>query len=351
MAWQGPRRHGRRQAAHSISLVFGFALLAVPLLSGCAMPGAASAADVHGRALPSAGSTATVTTTPVSPATPTSPPAPPPTPGYTPPAPAPDTSAAAYILMDPATGAVYASSNVDAERAMASTTKIMTAMVALSFGTPDQRITVGTDINALAGTGASLAYLRQGDTLTLRHLLYGLLLPSGDDAAIVIADGVAGSQDNFIRLMNFEAALLGMRHTHYANVHGLDAPNHYTTALDLATLTRFALRNPTFAQIVATAHYELPATGAHGAYSWDNTNLLLSSEYYPGVTGVKTGYTGHAGACLVFAAARPYGQLLGVVLGEPDEQARFTDAAALLDWGFALKLRSAIRRPVGFPAR
>lgn len=351
MAWQRPRQQRTRRAVHTFSLVFCFALLAVSLLSGCAMQGAASATDARGRALASAGGTATVATTPVSPMAPAGTPVPTPTPGYAPPAPAPDTSAAAYILMDPTTGAVYASGNADQERAMASTTKIMTAMVALTFGTPDQRITVGADINALAGTGASLAYLRQGDTLTLRHLLYGLLLPSGDDAAIVIADGVAGSQANFIRLMNFEAALLGMRHTHYVNVHGLDAPNHYTTVRDLATLTRFALRNPTFAQIVATAHYDLPATGAHGAYSWDNTNLLLSSEYYPGITGVKTGYTGNAGACLVFAAARPYGKLLGIVLGEPDDQVRFSDATALLDWGFALQLRSAMRRPVGFPAR
>lgn len=361
MAWQRrQRRRGTRRAFHISGICFCFAVLALPLISGCALSGATSASDAHGSALTSTNSAATATSSARSgvastaaPSSASAAPAGTPTPAstYVPPAPPPDISAAAFILMDPDTGAVYASNNADQERAMASTTKIMTAMVALTFGKPDQRITVGADINALAGTGASLANLRQGDTLTLRHLLYGLLLPSGDDAAIVIADGVAGSQDNFIRLMNFEAALLGMRHTHYANVHGLDAPGHYTSARDLATLTRYALRNPTFAQIVATAHYGLPATGDHGTYIWDNTNLLLSSEYYPGITGVKTGFTGNAGACLVFSAARPYGRLLGVVLGEPDEQARFTDAAALLDWGFSLQLRSAVRRPVGFPAR
>ena len=342
----------RPQRTHRLSsLLSCLSLLAVLLMAGCSLPRvSAASADGAGDARQSAVRTTVITTAPftaLSPAAPSDTPAP----SYTPPAPLPATSAPALLLMDPDTGAIYAAANADQERAMASTTKIMTAVVALTMGKLDQQITVGPDLSALAGTGASLANLRQGDTLTLHDLLYALLLPSGDDAAIVIADGVAGSQDNFIRLMNFEAALLGMRHTHYADVHGLDAPDHYTTARDLATLTRFAMRNPTFAQIVATAHYTLPATAAHGTYSWDNTNLLLSSEYYPGISGVKTGFTGNAGACLVFAAARPYGRLLGVVLGEPDDQARFTDAAALLDWGFALEMRSAIRRPVGFPAR
>jgi D-alanyl-D-alanine carboxypeptidase len=140
--------------------------------------------------------------------------------------PAPALSATAYVLIDPTSGVVYLSHNARAELPMASTTKIMTALVALTFGSLDQRITVGADAAALEGGEASVAGLRAGDVLTLRELLYGLMLPSGDDAAVAIADGVAGSQDHFVTLMNTEAALLGLWHTHYADVHGLDAPGH-----------------------------------------------------------------------------------------------------------------------------
>jgi D-alanyl-D-alanine carboxypeptidase (penicillin-binding protein 5/6) len=248
----------------------------------------------------------------------------------------PTLSAREAILVDSVTGRVYLAVNADTEMPMASTTKIMTALVALSFGNLDQRITVGADAASLVGTGASVAYLQQGESYTLRELLYGLLLPSGDDAAVAIADGVAGSQNHFVQLMNLEATLLGLGHTHYSDVHGLDAPGHYTTARDLAALTAVALRSPVFAQIVATPVYTLAANSAHGAHTWTTTNLLLSTELYPGVLGVKTGFTGGAGYCLVFTAARPFGRLVGVVLGEPNEQARFDDAAALLTWGFAM---------------
>ncbi|MGH2515748.1 MAG: D-alanyl-D-alanine carboxypeptidase family protein, partial [Ktedonobacterales bacterium] len=156
---------------------------------------------------------------------------------------------------------------------------------------------------------------------------------------VVIADGIAGSQARFVQLMNLEAFLLGLTSTHYANVHGLDAPGHYTTARDLATLAQFAMRYSAFRQVVGTAVYNLPATATHAAYTWTTTNELLTTMLYPGVTGIKTGYTGNAGACLVFAATRPAGKLIGVVLGEwdPTEQARFTDATALLNWGFGIE--------------
>jgi D-alanyl-D-alanine carboxypeptidase len=217
---------------------------------------------------------------------------------------------------------------------------MMTALVAITYGNLDQPITVGQDIAQLAGTGASLAYLQPGDVVTLRDLLYGLLLPSGDDAAIVIADGIAGSQAGFIYLMNDEARLLGLTHTHYANVHGLDATSHYSSALDLARLASFALRDPAFAAVVGTATYALPATATHQPYTWQNTNKLLFPPAYPGVVGVKTGFTGNAGYCLVFAAQGPTGRLVGVVLGEPTEDSRFTDARVLLDWGFTAQAQA-----------
>lgn len=253
--------------------------------------------------------------------------------------PAPATTAAADVLLDPQSGQVYLAQNADAERAMASTTKMMTALVAITYGNLDEPVTVGPDIAQLAGTGASTADLRAGDVLTLRDLLYGLMLPSGDDAAIVIADTVGGSQAGFVYLMNDEARLLGMKHTHYVNVHGLDADGHFSSAGDLARLAGFALRNQTFANVVATPTYALAATPDHQAYTWTNTDVLLFPPVYPGILGVKTGYTGQAYYCLVFAARGPTGMLVGVVLGEPDEASRFTDARALLDWGFSQQAR------------
>ncbi len=251
-----------------------------------------------------------------------------------PPAP-PATTAAALILLDPATGQVYLAQHADDERAMASTTKMMTALVALTYGHLDQRITIGADSAALVSGGvASVAGLQQGEVLTLRELLYGLLLPSGDDAAVAIADGVVGSQAGYVYLMNDEARALGLTEIHFADVHGLDAPGHYSSARDLARLAAVALANPDFAAIVGTGVEQVPATAGHPPFTWKTTNDLVLPPAYPGILGVKTGFTGNAGYCLVFAAQRPSGRLVGVVLGEPVYDARFTDAAALLDWGF-----------------
>lgn len=255
--------------------------------------------------------------------------------------PAPPLAAHVAYLLDPDRGTLYLATNPNAEVPMASTTKIMTALVALSVGTLDMPITVGADAAAINDGTSSVAGLRTGEVLTLHDMLYALMLPSGDDAAIAIADGVAGSQERFVGLMNAEAALLGLWHTHYADVHGLDIVQHYTSARDLVTLTRVALRSPTFSQIVATPSYVLPATNSHAAYEWHNTNRLLTDRPYEGVTGVKTGFTGDAGRCLVFSATRPSGRLLGVLLGEPTDADRFADARALLDWGFALEADDA----------
>ena len=260
------------------------------------------------------------------------------------PTPPPTLTANEAFLLNPATNTIYLASNADEEVAMASTTKIMTAYVALTFGQLDQPIKVGPD--AVGATlqkqyGASVAGLHAGDVLSLRDLLYGLLLPSGDDAAIAIADGIAGSQQNYVALMNLEAGLLGLRHTHFSDVHGLDAPNHHTTARDLARLASVAMQNPTFAAIVGTPSYTVPSAADHASYSWQTTNNLLSPLAYPGIIGIKTGFTGEAGGCLVFAAKRAYGELIGVLLGEQVENNRFTDAVALLTWGFSIEAQQS----------
>lgn len=254
----------------------------------------------------------------------------------TPPAP-PALTARAAELYDLTTGKTMLAINTDTELPMASTTKIMTAVVALTYGKLDQPISVGADAFAIEGQGTSVAGLRQGETLTLREMLYCLMLPSGDDAAVAIADGVGGSQAGFVALMNLEAGLLGLSHTHYANPHGLDQTGHFTSAGDLVRLATYAISSPTFAQIVRTPTMVLPATATHHKYTLTNTNELLPGEpyAYAGALGVKTGYTGGALYCLVFMATRPQGTLIGVVLGEPLYFERFTDPTALLNWGFA----------------
>ena len=260
------------------------------------------------------------------------------------PTPPPTITANEAFLLNPATNTVYLASNADEEVPMASTTKIMTAYVALTFGQLDQPITVGPDADAATlqkEYGASVAGLHAGNVLSLHDLLYALLLPSGDDAAVAIADGIAGSQQNYVALMNLEAGLLGLRHTHYSDVHGLDAPHHYTTARDLAILSTIAMQNPTFAAIVRTTSYTVPATADHAAYSWQTTNNLLTPLDYPGTIGIKTGFTGGAGGCLVFAVQRPDGEIIGVLLGEQVEDNRFIDAVALLTWGFAIEAQQS----------
>lgn len=257
-----------------------------------------------------------------------------PTATHQPPPPAPSIDAAASILVNASDGDVLFTQNVDAELPMASTTKIMTALLALQYGKLDQQITIGSDaVAAGAGVNSHMG-LSKGETLSLLDLLYGMLLPSGDDAAVAIADGISGSQQAFVQLMNARAQALGLTHTHYANPNGLDAPGHYTSASDLVKLAEIAMRNRVFATIVATQNYNIPATDQHKSYPLPNTNELLGT--YDGAEGIKTGSTDNAGECLVFAALRNDAELFGVVLGAPDDATRYSDARALLDWGYTV---------------
>ncbi len=268
--------------------------------------------------------------------TPTATPTPTPTPKPKPKPPAPAIQAVAGMLVDASTGEVLFTRRVNDELAIASTTKIMTVVLALEYGHLEEPVTVGADAVAEGSGDASRMGLSEGEVLTLRQLLYGMMLPSGDDAAVAVADAVEqGRGRDFIDLMNAKARFLGLTHTHFVNPDGLDAPGHYSSASDLIKLTRYALRLPMFVSIVATYAVKIPPTSQHKAYALENTNQLISPEGgYPGADGVKTGTTGNAGACLVFSATRDSHQLLGVVLGAPDDAARYGDARALLDWGF-----------------
>lgn len=286
--------------------------------------------------------TATPTPTLV-PFTPT--PTPKPTPILTVKGKPPAITASEAILLDNDTGHILDDQQGERPAPMASTTKIMTALIAIQAGNLNKVVTIQKDaINEAILHNGSNANLRVGDQLTLLNLLYALMLPSGDDAAIAIADAVGVSTANFVNTMNLFAYRLRLFQTHYINPDGLTyygangqpLPGHYTTAFDLARLARYAMTVPLFVQIVSTKHYQLPANPIHHSYSWVNTNTLLTT--YAGMTGIKTGFTIEAGGCLVFSATRAGHHLLGVVLHSTDEVHRFSDAKLLLDWGFALPL-------------
>ncbi|SRR6266487_2823364 len=257
----------------------------------------------------------------------------------------PEITASEAILLDNDTGHILDDLNGERPLPMASTTKVMTALIVIQTADPNKVVTIQRDaINEVILHNGSSAKLQAGDRLTLKDLLFGMMLPSGDDAAIAIADAVSGSTANFVNIMNLFAYRLRLFQTHYINPDGLTyygangqpIPGHYTTAYDLARLARYAMNIPLFAQIVRTQHYQLPATSSHHSYSWDNTNTLLTT--YAGMTGIKTGFTTEAGGCLVFSATRAGHHLMGVVLHSSDENRRFSDAKILLDWGFALPL-------------
>ncbi len=262
--------------------------------------------------------------------------------------PPPIQSATAYLL-DADTNHVLVNINSQKHLPMASTTKIMTALLAIRKGNLDQIVMVQQDaVDEVKKNDGSSAQLVVGDQIRLGDLLYGLMLPSGDDAAIAIADTISGSAASFVKLMNSYAHQLHLTHTYYSNPDGLTYklpngqvnPNDYTTAADLAQLTRVALQNPLFAQIVELQRYVLPASPTHHAYTWETTDNLLS--HYAGITGVKTGYTVEAGYCLVFSATNAGHHLVGVLLHDSDDDTnqRFADAQTLLDWGFHLPLRT-----------
>lgn len=258
---------------------------------------------------------------------------------------APLVQAQAAYLIDADTGQVLLNVRGSQRLPMASTVKIMTAILAIETANLDQTVTIQQnaidEVNKYQGSSAELVV---GDQMSLRDLLYALMLPSGDDAAIAIADAVGGSVSKFVQKMNHEAQLLGLTQTHYINPDGLTYtnaqgqpdPNQYTSAADLVRLTQHALANPFFAQLVQLQHYVLFPTNFHHAYIWDSINALLDT--YPGATGVKTGYTNEAGYCLVFSATNGTHHLIGALLHDTGDNQRYVDARALLDWGFGLPI-------------
>ena len=232
------------------------------------------------------------------------------------------------VLIEAESGDVIFGQNQNTRLPMASTTKIMTALVALEALPLDTPVTVTAES---VGVEGSSIYLCEGETLTLEQLLYALLLESANDAATAIAVAVSGSVEKFAERMNEKAAALGLTDTHFVNPHGLDAEDHYTTAYELAMVARAALQNETFREICSTERKTIPLHGAEGVRLLLNHNKLLDS--YDGCIGVKTGFTKKTGRCLVSAAERDGVTLIAVTLNAPDD---WRDHTTMLDYGFAL---------------
>ncbi len=233
----------------------------------------------------------------------------------------PEVSAKSAVCIHYGTGQVLYAKNAEEKLPMASTTKIMTALLALEKGDLEEVVTIGANAQGVEG---SSMYLKVGETLTLRELLYGLMLSSGNDAAVAIAEHIAGTEEAFAVMMTERAKEMGCHNTNFKNANGLPDDEHYTTALELARISGKALENETFREIVRQK-----SARAGGRYL-SNHNKMLS--LYEGAIGVKTGYTKAAGRTLVSAAEREGIMLIAVTLNAPDD---WEDHKKILDEGFA----------------
>ncbi len=237
--------------------------------------------------------------------------------------------ATSAILMDCKSGEILFEKNAREKRPPASTTKILTAILALEMGQPDQLVTVS---ERAAMVGEATIYLDPGDQLTVMDLIHGALLKSGNDACVALAEGICPSEEEFINLMNLKAKIIGALDTTFYNTNGLPHKHHLTTAYDLALIARYAMNNPIFAEIVQKKHHTISWTKPNRKMYLKNTNKLLWE--YPLATGVKTGTTDNAGKCLVAAGKYQEHEVIAVILNSPD---RFGDARRLLDYGLKEK--------------
>lgn len=238
----------------------------------------------------------------------------------------PTVTADAAVLMDAATGDVLFDKQAHKKRAPASTTKMMTAILGLELGNPDEIVTVSPKA---AAVGESTIHLDPGEKSTLYEMITGALIKSGNDACVAIGEQIAGSEDQFIGMMNKKAFSLGAKDTHFENTNGLPHKNHYSTAYDLALIARYGLNLPAFSSIIRQKETEIHFLEPDFLMDLRNTNKLLWN--YPYADGVKTGTTNAAGKCLVASATKDGRQLIAVVLHAPN---RFGDAQKLFEWGF-----------------
>ena len=240
----------------------------------------------------------------------------------------PKTNSRRYIVYDRISKSMIIGKNEDIKSAMASTTKIMTTIVILEKADLNETVTVSAKAG---GTGGSRLGLKRGDKASVRDLLYGLMLRSGNDAAVALAEHVGGSVKEFAELMNEKAIELGLTNTHFVTPHGLDDANHYTTALELAKLTDYAMDNETFAKIVGTKSTTIYINNQ--SRQINNTNELLG--VLNGVVGVKTGFTNNAGRCLVTETKRNNMDIITIVLGADTKKDRTKDSVNLIEYTFS----------------
>jgi serine-type D-Ala-D-Ala carboxypeptidase (penicillin-binding protein 5/6) len=244
-----------------------------------------------------------------------------------------DLTAKAALLMDAATGRILFQKDADLRLPPASTTKVMTAIIALESGRKlDETLTVSKDATRVPPTKL---YLRPGQTVSIEELLYGIMLPSANDAAVVLAEGIGGSVERYTDLMTKKAQSLGATNSHFTNPHGLTAPDHYSTARDLATIFRYAIKIPLFREIVHTKFSSVSSTAVvkkkvvPRRISVRNHNRLLWD--YEGALGGKTGYTMAAQRCYVGAVQRDGVTLIVSILGSTN---MWNDTKHLLEYGF-----------------
>lgn len=240
-------------------------------------------------------------------------------------APPPPITASAAAVIDAETGRLLYDVRGHDRLPPASTTKIMTAILAIENA--DLNMSTVSETDATKMVGSSVMGLRPGVPISMRDLLYGLMLPSGNDAAVEIARNIDGDRAVFVERMNAKARELGLDNTNFTNPHGLDNRQHYSSAYDLAMLGRYAMQNEEFRRVVGTVDYQLAPPSDYGLH---NGNSLLGN--YPGANGIKIGWTNRAGWTLVASAERDGHRVLVTVLNSKD---RDSDSAALLDWAFA----------------
>lgn len=239
----------------------------------------------------------------------------------------PDVNSRACVVIDRKTNSVLFGKNENTKKKMASTTKIMTATIIIEKCNLSDTIEIS---KKAAGTGGSRLGLKTGDKITILDLLYGLMLRSGNDAAVALAEYAGGDINGFAELMNAKALELGLTNTHFETPHGLDSNEHYTTAYELALLSNYALNNPTFAKIVGTKNYTITINSSPKDLS--NTNELLGNMQ--GVYGIKTGFTNGANRCLVTACKRNNMDIICVVLGADTKKFRTIDSIKLINYVF-----------------
>ncbi len=242
---------------------------------------------------------------------------------------APVITAQSAMLMDVDTGIVMAQKNSEAKMPMASLTKIMTAAIILDSHKLSEVVTIEDDFNKVPEVGVRI-WLQQYEKITVGDLLIGLLVPSAGDAALALAKYHSGSVEKFVEEMNAKAKTLHLLNTHFMNPIGLDEEDHFSTAYDLAMLTRYALRNPDFRRIVRTTDATISSTNGKISHTFKSTDELLNS--YLDIRGVKTGTTDEAGQSVINLARNQNGkEVIAVVLDSPD---RFQESKSLIDWSF-----------------